>query len=127
MGLTRVMVSLTANGRFVFSKGGFMTKERKARRREKDKQEKKRHFREEEDVSGTRIDVTTIQSWSPRRRRDLRNLVGAGTRIRRVSTEKKPTVRNLESRPGRNDPCSCGSGRKYKRCCGRPGGVREGT
>lgn len=20
--------------------------------------------------------------------------------------------------PGRNDPCSCGSGRKYKRCCG---------
>ncbi|MEY8837660.1 UPF0149 family protein [Cribrihabitans sp. XS_ASV171] len=22
-------------------------------------------------------------------------------------------------RPGRNDPCSCGSGRKYKRCCGR--------
>nr|WP_249777907.1 UPF0149 family protein [Pontibrevibacter nitratireducens] len=22
-------------------------------------------------------------------------------------------------RPGRNDPCSCGSGRKYKKCCGR--------
>jgi len=22
--------------------------------------------------------------------------------------------------PGRNDPCSCGSGRKYKKCCGRP-------
>ena len=21
--------------------------------------------------------------------------------------------------PGRNDPCSCGSGKKYKRCCGR--------
>lgn len=21
--------------------------------------------------------------------------------------------------PGRNDPCSCGSGRKYKKCCGR--------
>lgn len=21
-------------------------------------------------------------------------------------------------KPGRNDPCSCGSGRKYKRCCG---------
>ena len=20
---------------------------------------------------------------------------------------------------GRNDPCSCGSGKKYKRCCGR--------
>lgn len=23
--------------------------------------------------------------------------------------------------PGRNDPCPCGSGRKYKRCCGREG------
>lgn len=22
-------------------------------------------------------------------------------------------------RPGRNDPCSCGSGRKFKQCCGR--------
>ena len=21
--------------------------------------------------------------------------------------------------PGRNDPCPCGSGRKWKRCCGR--------
>jgi hypothetical protein len=21
-------------------------------------------------------------------------------------------------KPGRNDPCSCGSGRKYKKCCG---------
>jgi len=23
--------------------------------------------------------------------------------------------------PGRNQPCWCGSGRKYKHCCGRPG------
>jgi uncharacterized protein YecA (UPF0149 family) len=22
--------------------------------------------------------------------------------------------------PGRNEPCWCGSGRKYKKCCGRP-------
>ncbi len=21
--------------------------------------------------------------------------------------------------PGRNDPCPCGSGKKYKQCCGR--------
>lgn len=25
-----------------------------------------------------------------------------------------------ESMPGRNDPCSCGSGRKFKKCCGDP-------
>jgi len=24
-----------------------------------------------------------------------------------------------EAIPGRNDPCFCGSGRKYKKCCGR--------
>lgn len=23
-----------------------------------------------------------------------------------------------EPKPGRNDPCPCGSGAKYKRCCG---------
>jgi preprotein translocase subunit SecA len=22
-------------------------------------------------------------------------------------------------KPGRNDPCPCGSGKKYKKCCGR--------
>lgn len=22
--------------------------------------------------------------------------------------------------PGRNDPCSCGSGKKFKKCCGKP-------
>jgi uncharacterized protein len=27
------------------------------------------------------------------------------------------TVRRAET-PGRNDPCSCGSGKKYKKCCG---------
>jgi len=26
---------------------------------------------------------------------------------------------NADPRPGRNDPCSCRSGRKYKQCCGR--------
>jgi len=23
----------------------------------------------------------------------------------------------MSSKPGRNDPCPCGSGKKYKRCC----------
>lgn len=27
--------------------------------------------------------------------------------------------RKVERRVGRNEPCPCGSGRKYKRCCGR--------
>ena len=32
--------------------------------------------------------------------------------------EKKPVVRK-EAKVGRNDPCPCGSGLKYKKCCGR--------
>ncbi len=31
---------------------------------------------------------------------------------------KKPTVRE-EEKVGRNDPCPCGSGKKYKKCCGQ--------
>ncbi|HPF69279.1 MAG TPA: YchJ family protein [Candidatus Krumholzibacteria bacterium] len=30
---------------------------------------------------------------------------------------RRPVVRE-EPKIGRNDPCPCGSGRKYKRCCG---------
>ena len=30
------------------------------------------------------------------------------------------TIRNEEPKSGRNDPCPCGSGRKYKQCCGSP-------
>lgn len=31
---------------------------------------------------------------------------------------KPQTVRN-ETKVGRNDPCPCGSGKKFKKCCGR--------
>lgn len=30
---------------------------------------------------------------------------------------KQPRARPAASKPGRNDPCPCGSGRKFKRCC----------
>jgi SWIM/SEC-C metal-binding protein len=30
----------------------------------------------------------------------------------------KPATVMLEQTPSRNDPCSCGSGKKYKKCCG---------
>ena len=34
-----------------------------------------------------------------------------------TTTSNKP-VRN-EEKVGRNDPCPCGSGKKYKKCCGK--------
>ncbi len=33
-------------------------------------------------------------------------------------TVKVETVRREEPKVGRNDPCPCGSGKKYKKCCG---------
>jgi hypothetical protein len=36
----------------------------------------------------------------------------------KASGKKKP-ITNPGSRIGRNDPCPCGSGRKYKKCCAK--------
>ncbi len=33
-------------------------------------------------------------------------------------SEIKKTPRRVENKVGRNDPCPCGSGKKYKKCCG---------
>ena len=30
----------------------------------------------------------------------------------------KPQTTQIEKTPNRNDPCSCGSGKKFKKCCG---------
>jgi uncharacterized protein YecA (UPF0149 family) len=32
-------------------------------------------------------------------------------------TPKVPPI-HVDAAPGRNDPCPCGSGKKYKKCCG---------
>jgi preprotein translocase subunit SecA len=33
-------------------------------------------------------------------------------------TKKRPIVKKASEKVGRNDPCPCGSGKKYKKCCG---------
>ena len=32
--------------------------------------------------------------------------------------ENKTYVKSASEKVGRNDPCPCGSGKKYKKCCG---------
>ena len=54
----------------------------------------------------------TLPQWdsilSAERRKELyRNQKNSGT------------IRREEPKIGRNDPCPCGSGKKYKKCCGR--------
>ncbi len=39
----------------------------------------------------------------------------------RPTDEKLDPIRNTAPRVGRNDPCPCGSGKKYKHCFGKPG------
>lgn len=35
------------------------------------------------------------------------------------SSNQKPTIQRKVKKVGRNEPCPCGSGKKYKYCCGR--------
>ncbi|MBD3370140.1 preprotein translocase subunit SecA [Candidatus Fermentibacteria bacterium] len=44
---------------------------------------------------------------------------GGGGGQRRAPAKKQKTVTRKTPKVGRNDPCPCGSGRKYKKCCGR--------
>jgi len=45
------------------------------------------------------------------------NLVFSGGES--AAPAKKKPVRRQSKKVGRNDPCPCGSGKKYKKCCGR--------
>lgn len=39
--------------------------------------------------------------------------------IKEGASDKQQTVKRQAPKVGRNDPCPCGSGKKYKNCCGR--------
>ncbi len=63
-----------------------------------------------------------IQIVEPEKINDLRqpkkqNLTFSGGD--ETEEKKKKPVRRTEKKVGRNDPCPCGSGKKYKKCCGR--------
>ncbi|MDR1495660.1 MAG: SEC-C domain-containing protein [Clostridiales Family XIII bacterium] len=47
------------------------------------------------------------------------NLLTDEEREEIVKEYKRSRTIRVEKKPGRNDPCPCGSGKKYKRCCGK--------
>lgn len=51
---------------------------------------------------------------------------GAAERVRYLSPTETPPNLIGAPRLSRNDACPCGSGRKYKRCCGASGAVAQG-
>jgi preprotein translocase subunit SecA len=55
-----------------------------------------------------------ISEEAPRQRRRAQNIVTN----RGADGEVKVEQRKIGRKVGRNDPCPCGSGKKYKKCCG---------
>ena len=41
------------------------------------------------------------------------------------SEAKRPVRKTEAQKIGRNDPCPCGSGKKYKKCCGAEGAGKD--
>ena len=88
----------------------------------------------DEMIEDIRTDVAKImlnlrKQEGPVQRKEVTKVTGAGledTAINLVDgkiSEKEggmnKTVVNEEPKIGRNDPCPCGSGKKYKNCCGK--------
>jgi preprotein translocase subunit SecA len=44
---------------------------------------------------------------------------GAEGGVGRPGQQQKGTLKRGQPKVGRNDPCPCGSGKKYKHCCGK--------
>lgn len=53
-----------------------------------------------------------------RHNEERKNLSYSGGGVEELDAAR-PTPAKAEPRVGRNDPCPCGSGKKYKKCCGR--------
>jgi len=73
-------------------------------------------------VRSTWVDARTIKSESPRAIATENESTTSHQKVAdqssRGDTDIKPEpIRHLGPKVGRNDPCPCGSGKKYKSCC----------
>jgi tetratricopeptide (TPR) repeat protein len=78
------------------------------------------HLRELAAVSGQRPSVAplTVKELTAYSESEGLDPAGGGTRAR-LAADLSRRGQTISWPPGRNDPCWCGSARKYKRCCGR--------
>jgi len=74
-------------------------------------------FRVKEETIGImfRIQIAESEKVEDLRKQEEQNLVFSSGE---EGLSKKPTQRDSQ-KVGRNAPCPCGSGKKYKKCCGR--------
>lgn len=84
----------------------------------------------EEMISDIKVDVTkilmNIRQQGEAKRQETVKITGAALEAihsvdggAKIGTDVDRTVRNEGPKIGRNDPCPCGSGKKYKNCCGK--------
>ena len=84
----------------------------------------------DEMIEDIKIDVTKIlmhiRQQENAKRQEAAKITGAALEAihsvdggAKIGTDVDRTVRNEGPKIGRNDPCPCGSGKKYKNCCGR--------
>ena len=84
----------------------------------------------DEMVNDIKFDVTKIlmhiRQQGEAKRQETVKITGAALEAihsvdggAKIGTDIDRTVRNDGPKVGRNDPCPCGSGKKYKNCCGK--------
>ena len=84
----------------------------------------------EEMISDIKVDVTkilmNIRQQAENKRQETVKITGAALEAihsvdggEKIGTDVDRTIRNEGPKVGRNDKCPCGSGKKYKNCCGR--------
>ena len=84
----------------------------------------------DEMISDIKVDVTkilmNIRQQGEAKRQETVKITGAALEAihsvdggSKIGTDVDRTIRNEGPKVGRNDPCPCGSGKKYKNCCGK--------
>ncbi len=71
------------------------------------------------DLSGGNLNDPRIEKLQKEWLLTPRDAFDGKTPSAMLAREKVETVRRQSPRVGRNDPCPCGSGKKFKKCCGR--------
>jgi preprotein translocase subunit SecA len=69
----------------------------------------------ESEVKENRTELRGIHSHLA----EVQNALQTAEERERARESAKPEPIRAAPKVGRNDPCGCGSGRKFKKCCGR--------
>ena len=74
---------------------------------------------EAESFAASQAQAQAQQSAQSNFNGDMARRQAAASATNKRSQGDNVTVRRTMPKVGRNDPCPCGSGKKYKQCCGR--------